>query len=378
MDDNLINEIESQNFLDNGGFEEENLGEDIEIEKPPFNPTQINIITKQDTLINIIQRLRHDEIDLSPEYQRNFNLWSPAQQSRLIESILIRIPLPAFYFDCSSEEQWEIVDGLQRLSTIKNFVLDQKLALSGLEYLNHLKGKRYDDLERQYMRRIDECPITYFQITPGTPQEVKYSIFRRINTGGLVLNEQEIRNAMASSHSRKFLQTLVMNENFIRVTSCSDSIRKRMKDHELVLRFLAFYHLDVLKESFMNIGELLNKMMTVLDHSSQAQRDEWKRVFGIAMERCWYLFGERAFEKSAKHRVRKNTPLYEVWSVCMARLTNEQWHKLQTNLMEINLNHQFLLEKDNDFNRSVTYATQKKEHITIRYNTVKNILNCYD
>lgn len=378
MSDDLVNGAEYQLSQNDDVFEEENLGEDIEIEKPPFNPTQINIITKQDTLINIIQRLRHDEIDLSPEYQRNFNLWSSAQQSRLIESILIRIPLPAFYFDCSSEEQWEIVDGLQRLSTIKNFVIDQKLALSGLEYLNHLKGKRYDDLERQYMRRIDECPITYFQITPGTPQEVKYSIFRRINTGGLVLNEQEIRNAMALSHSRKFLQNLVLNENFIRVTACSDGLRKRMKDHELVLRFLAFYHLDVLKESFTNIGELLNKMMTVLDHSIQKQRDEWKRVFDIAMERCWCLFGDRAFEKSVTHRVRKNTPLYEVWSVCMARLTNDQWYKLQPYLSEISMRHQRLWESDNDYNRSVTYATQKKEHIEIRYNTVKNILSFYD
>ncbi len=156
MEEGLINpEVQDDDVL-----ERENIGEDNDVERAPFDPTRIDIITKQDTLVNIIERLKYGEINLSPDYQRHPDLWTPLQQSRLVESILIRIPLPALYFDCSKENCWEIVDGLQRLSAIKNFVIDKTLSLSGLEYLSHLKGKRYDDLERQYIRRINECPIT--------------------------------------------------------------------------------------------------------------------------------------------------------------------------------------------------------------------------
>lgn len=374
MEDELIN-IESKN---DDMFEREDIGEDNDVETPSFDPTQINIITKQDTLINLIQRLDHGEINLTPPYQRNLDLWRPLQQSRLIESILIRIPLPAFYFDCSNEDSWEIVDGLQRLSTIKNFVLDKKLALSGLEYLSTLRGKRYDDLDRQHVRRINECPITYFQITPGTPEEVKYSIFRRINTGGLVLNEQEIRNAMATPQARNFLQRMANLENFTTVVSCSEGMKKRMKDHELVLRFLAFYHMDVQKESFTNIAELLNNMMTILNKSTPEQCEYWEKAYNNALSRSYSLFGDRAFEKSFNKRVRKNTPLYEVWTVCLARLSEKQWQHILPHRQTIVDAHQDLVESDLDYNRAITYATQKKEHVEIRYKIVNNILQKHD
>ncbi|WP_418685627.1 DUF262 domain-containing protein [Akkermansia sp.] len=374
MEESLINlEVQDDDVL-----ERENIGEDNDVERAPFDPTRIDIITKQDTLINIIERLKYNEINLSPDYQRHPDLWTPLQQSRLVESILIRIPLPALYFDCSKENCWEIVDGLQRLSAIKNFVIDKTLSLSGLEYLSHLKGKRYDDLERQYIRRINECPITYFQITPGTPEEVKYSIFRRINTGGLVLNEQEIRNAMATSQARIFLQNMVNNQNFNMIFSDSKNMKKRMKDQELALRFLAFYHMDVQKISFTNIAELLNSMMTILNNSSAEERKQWGEAYDRALMRSYALFGERAFEKSYVQRVRKNTPLYEVWTVCLAHLSEAQWQRIQPYHEEIRQEHQRRLEPSDEYTWAISNATQKREHIALRYNTVKQILQKYD
>ena len=95
---------------------------------------------------NLIERLKFKEIDMNPDFQRHADLWDNPKMSRLIESILIRFPLPAFYFDASDEDRWLIVDGLQRLSAIKKFVVDKKLKLSGLEYLEDFKGKGYDEL----------------------------------------------------------------------------------------------------------------------------------------------------------------------------------------------------------------------------------------
>jgi len=188
---------------------DENGEIDAPMMEDPFNPAEIKIISKQDTLRNLIERLRHDEIDMNTDFQRHAELWDTQKMSRLIESILIRFPLPAFYFDASLDDKWLIVDGLQRLSSIRKFVLeksDKKLRLRGLEYLKEFNGKPFDELHRNYQRRIDECPVTLFLIQPGTPEKVKYSIFRRINTGGLVLTDQEIRNAMAKPEIREYLK----------------------------------------------------------------------------------------------------------------------------------------------------------------------------
>ena len=304
----------------------------------PFNPSEINIVSKPDTLHNLIERLKYQEIDMNPDFQRHADLWDNPKMSRLIESILIRFPLPAFYFDASDEDRWVIVDGLQRLSAIKKFVVDKKLKLSGLEYLEDFKGKGYDDLPRTYQRRIDECPVTLFLIQPGTPDPVKYSVFRRINTGGLVLNNQEIRNAMTKPGIRKYLEDLAADE-YLKKAIGDQS--KRMVDQELVLRFLAFRFMDY-EKSKKNIATFLDEMVHKLEKSSPDELERYKQSFQKAVKRCWFIFQEAAFEKSvsgenAKRR-RKNSTLFEVWTNAMAILTEDDTDKLIQNRDILNQN----------------------------------------
>lgn len=343
----------------------------------PFDPSQIKIHTKQDTLRNLIERLRHDEIDLNTDFQRHAELWDAGKMSRLIESILIRFPLPAFYFDSSDDDQWLVVDGLQRLSSIRRFVLDEKkpLRLCNLEYLTDLQGKTYADLNRTYLRRIDECSVTYFQILPGTPEEVKYSIFRRINTGGLVLNNQEIRNALNKPSERNFLKTMAQNE-YLKKTMGDQS--KRMLDQELALRFLAFYHLEYPHKG-MNIAAFLDQMMKELRNMREPDRRKLVETFSNAMSRCFQIFGPTAFEKRTeedadKRRKRKNTTLFEVWSVSLARLTDKVAAKLIANRDRIVGRHIRAMTPSGDYYRAISLATQKREHVDIRYRTVTEII----
>ena len=299
--------------------------------------------------------------------------------SRLVESILIRFPLPAFYFDATDDDNWLVVDGLQRLSSIRKFVIEEdkkkRLRLSDLEYLKELKGKDYNELSRTYKRRIDECPVTYFQILPGTPDEVKYSIFRRINTGGLVLNNQEIRNALAKSAQREFLQTLA-DEPTLKVTMGDQS--KRMMDQELVLRFIAFYFKDY-TGSKKNIAEFLDEMMEDIGKMSDSEKRRLATAFSQGINRSYAVFGDRAFEKRSDteddvRRKRKNATLFEVWTVSLARLSDADASKLIERKAQVEELHRVKMDPNSMYYRSVSLATQKRDHVRARYNTVSEII----
>ena len=340
----------------------------------PFNPSEINIISKPDTLHNIIERLKHDEIDMNTDFQRHAELWGNPKMSRLIESILIRFPLPAFYFDASNEEKWLIVDGLQRLSAIRKFVIEQKLTLRGLEYLTDFNGMKYDDLHRTYKRRIDECPVTLFLIQPGTPEAVKYSIFRRINTGGLVLTDQEIRNAMAKPAIRTYLEGLASYE-YLKKTIGDQS--RRMVDQELVLRYLAFQFMDY-EQTKKNISTFLDEMINKLKKSSSAELDSYRESFQKAIYRCWQIFGAVAFEKRINdqntRRRRKNSTLFEVWTNALAALSESEMITLYERREELIQKDLDMMTKDNDYFKSITYSTQKKDHFRIRRDKVAKII----
>lgn len=338
----------------------------------PFDPTKIQIQMRQDTLRNLIERLSRGEIDMNTDFQRHADLWSDEKKSRLIESILIRFPLPAFYFDASDDDKWLIVDGLQRLSSIRSFVIEKSLKLNDLEYLKDLEGKDYESLHRSYQRRINECQITLFMIMPGTPEEVKYSVFRRINTGGLVLNNQEIRNALAKQRERDYLENLAKDSRFTKIMGDKS---KRMQDQELVLRFLAFYSNDFLT-SGKNLTDFLDDAMGYLKSLSQKELDELGGVFRRAIATCHDLFEDRAFEKwdgVSQRRKRKNSTLFELWMVCVAKLSDNEILKL-VEKKELVQKKQYELIKNEEFFRAVSLSTQKREHVRIRYQKAKALI----
>jgi len=375
---------EREDYLDDEIIEMENPEttpeEDVENEatdldmQDPFNPAEINIISKPDTLHNIIERLRLGEIDMNTDFQRHAELWPNPKMSRLTESILIRFPLPAFYFDASNDDKWLIVDGLQRLSAIKKFVVDKKLALRGLEYLTDFNGMKYDDLHRTYTRRIDECPITLFLIQPGTPEAVKYSIFRRINTGGLVLTDQEIRNAMAKPAIREYLEELASYE-YLKKTIGDQS--RRMVDQELVLRYLAFQFMDY-EQSKKNISTFLDEMIDKLKNSSPDELELYRKSFHTALYRCWRIFGIAAFEKRVNdqeaRRRRKNSTLFEVWTNALAALSETEIETLYDRKEELSKKDLDMMTNNNDYFKSITYSTQKKDHFRIRRDSVAEII----
>ena len=116
----------------------------------PFDPTKINITMAPMALDSLVKRLKNHEINLNTEFQRKGGLWSNTKKSQLIESLLLKIPLPAFYFDASDEGDWLIIDGLQRITALNEFIVKKTLKLEGLEFFNDLNGLGYDELPRKF------------------------------------------------------------------------------------------------------------------------------------------------------------------------------------------------------------------------------------
>lgn len=360
-------------------LEEEDFGPEERM-IDPFDPNEIDVISETISLSSIVERIRHDEINMETDFQREAGLWGNAQMSSLIESILIRFPLPVFYFDASNPDEWEIVDGLQRLTAIKRFIIDQDYALSQLEFLSELNGKKYADLSRKYHRILNECQILTYQIRPGTPKEVKYSIFRRINTGGMLLNHQEIRHALSHKRERQFLKDCAELEHMQRLMP---SASKRMKNRELALRFFAFYLQDYTSVK-NNLTLFLDAGLELISEKSDQEQAELIAIFDKALRSAEAIFGEHAFEKNLMSNSRsrsKNASLYEVWTVSLADCTDEEQACLiERKELVLERFKALLTEKEGPANQisffdAISYQTQKQSNIQLRYQKIAHLIH---
>lgn len=356
--------------------EYEDLSSGALMEKP-FNPSKIDITTKHLTIDLLIKRLKADpiEIDLAPAFQRKSDLWDDQKQSQLIESLLIKFPLPAFYFDGSDNNKWLVVDGLQRLSSLRNFVILKKLKLKGLEFLNKLEGFGFDDLPRNLQRQIEEAQITAYIINPGTPEEVKFNIFKRINTGGLILNSQEIRHALNQGISATFVAELAEIKAFKEATENAIN-PNRMMDREFVTRFIAFY-LYPYTEYIPDLDTYMNKAMSDIKKLTVQQRDKIKSDFTRSMKLARKIFDNWAFRKSDKYPDKRkpiNKALFEVWSVLLAKLDDANREKLENNKDVLFEKSVTLTKDDSVFFDSITTSTGNKSCVIDRYTKVDRII----
>lgn len=289
----------------------------------PFDPSKIDITMKPLTLDALLKRIRNEEIEFDSSFQRKAGLWNKKQKSQLIESIFLRIPLPAFYFDASDEDSWLIIDGLQRVTALKQFVVEENLKLEEMEFFPELNGCDYKHLPRTFQRRIDETVINVYLVNPSTPDNVKFNIFKRINTGGLALEPQEIRNALFQGKATKFLLKCAGMECFVAATG--GSVRSdRMLDREFVLRYVSFCYLELSQYSG-NIDEFLNYGMKYLNRASKEKLREIERKFEYVMKSIYRIMERDAFRKVCQDGRRRpiNKVIFESWCYVIKNLPEE-------------------------------------------------------
>jgi hypothetical protein len=360
--------------VDEDGLEiESKSGKEAFIDQP-YDPTRTNITTRQITIDLLLRRIKEGEIDLNTAFQRRGDLWSETQKSRLIESLMIKIPLPSFYFDATNDSRWLVVDGLQRLTTLDLF-LHKSMPLQNLEFLSEFNAHKYGELPRPLRRRIEETQVTVNLIQSGTPDRVKFYIFRRINTGGLVLNAQEIRHALNQGRAVDFLRELARSDEFKKATDGSVS-DKRMADCEFVLRFVAFTLVPYTKYVVPDLDAFLNEQMSRLNKELvdfDSLRDSFKKAMTVSIE----LFGNDAFRKHEGYSGKRNPinrALFEAWAVTLGKLNKEQVAALIRNQPDVKSAEADIYRTDYEFVQSVTQGTGDAGKVGKRFSTIEKLV----
>ena len=374
--DSYKNYLQSKNvkiISDSSEIDDLDYESDENIEIKPYDTRLIDISPKTTSLDTIISRLENNEIDLMPDFQRKAGLWSTEQKSQLIESLILRIPLPAFYFDGSNNDMWIIIDGLQRLTALKEFFVEKNLKLKGLEFLSDLEGIGVDDMPRVYIRRMKETQITAYIINPGAPVNLKYNIFKRINTGGLKLEPQEIRHALFQGFSTNYLRELAEMDLFKEATGYSAS-SNRMLDREFVLRFIAFYELTVDRYRG-SIDDFLNNAMEFINKEYNEKRSlETKEVFIRVLEANQTIFGKFAFRRMPDTVKKRpiSKALFETWTVVLAKYSDEELQVLKRNKEHIMEKYIALCRDDKDFINSI--GSGKISSVRKRFDFIEKLI----
>jgi hypothetical protein len=346
----------------------------------PFDPDDIDVVTRSMTVDLLLSRTGSGMIDLQPDFQRRWGVWDTRRQSRLIESLLLRIPLPVLYAAEDDDERWEIVDGIQRLSTIARFIKPEiigeaPLILNGLEYLSDYEGKDFEGLAPRLKMRLRETELIIHLIRKGTPPEVKFNIFARINTGGMALSAQELRHAITPGKARDLLEQWAGLSSFVRGTDGSvQSIR--MDDRELVLRFIAFFLLGLQNYKVPDMDGFLISAMKAINTTSDSELAAVQLAFVSAMETARTIFGRDAFRKRFDRdagRLPINKAVFEALSVNLARLSHTQLATLEKR-GEAMRDGFVELCHDRSFESAISQGTSDIRKVNRRFSAINDLI----
>lgn len=202
------------------------------------------------TIRQLIDMILENAIDISPEYQRHF-VWDDTRQSQLIESIFLGIPVPSLFMATNKDSTWEVIDGVQRLTTLINFICSEEEAenilvtpskskLSGLEKLGSMNGLFFEDLPKSIQLMLLTRPIRLTVLNDKSDFNVRYDLFERLNTGGVILHPQEIRNCVYLGEFNDFIKECAQNKDFRSVVKTTENAERSGSFEELVLRFFAY------------------------------------------------------------------------------------------------------------------------------------------
>lgn len=315
---------------------------------------------------NLFRDYKDRELILQPDFQRNF-VWDNKKCSLLVESILLNIPLPIIYLAQENDDIDVVIDGQQRLTAIFNFI-DGKFSLTGLDVLNNLNRSYFKDLDKEQQKQIQSYTFRVITLTKNNDENLKFNIFKRLNTGAVSLNDMELRNCIYQGTYNNFIKKLSENETFRKLIGIEKS-EARMKDRELVLRFLAFCNQTYLNYK-ASIKVFLNNEMT--KNINDKTLIELEKKFKDTLEVIENIFGEKPFNRTNKKEYKFNVALYDVYMGVLCRYDKNLMIRNSNKIKKAISN---LIENDETFAKSITFGTNKKENIDYRFTKLKEIID---
>lgn len=318
----------------------------------------------QFSIYELYRRYKRGDIILAPDYQRK-SVWNTPKKSKLVESVILNIPIPSIYFAEQKDGKWEVIDGQQRLRTFFDF-LKGEFKLSALPVLVNLSNLDFESLESSHQRKIEDYSLHVFIIKENSHADIKFDIFERINEGATQLNAQELRNSMYRNGQNRYIKELSKTPSFIRLTKGKIS-EKRLKNLEAVLRFLSFWKKGY--EGYKgNMNSFLNDTMEhFFEYYPIENEKNVTKEFQETMQLIDDVLGSEAFMKTGASRM--NMSLFEVITYSFATLPKE---KIKENSKEIKEMYDELMQSNDDFIQAISSSTLSKKTVQSRFSIWMN------
>ena len=345
--------------------------EDVDENVYPLNDVMVRSETR--TVAEVVKRIKRGRFFLDPDFQRDF-VWEPSKQSKLIESCIMRIPLPVLYVAESPAGKIVVVDGLQRLTTFVRFLGD-KLALSGFSRDHPLSGKRFSDLPIQLRERVEDTQLTLYILDKDAPQRARLDIFERVNSGA-VLTRQQMRNAIFNGSGTRWLSNMAKEKIFL--TSTGRSLNaKTMRDREAINRFAGFCLLGWKHYVNGDMDEFLARTLMRLNTEDDDVFHKLEKAFVQSMHKNHKLFGRHAFRKSLATGGNKrsvfNISLFDVFSWAFTKIPLGEVKEYEDEIAQLVIN----LVLNQNFQDAITYSTNSTRQISTRFDMAEQTLGPY-
>jgi hypothetical protein len=350
-------------------------------EEPALERRRIFTDKTDPPISDLHKRYQDGDLILDPIFQRR-KVWDEIRASRLIESVMLEVPLPVFYLAESNDGSEEVIDGQQRLNAFFRF-LENDYALRGLKALPESNGKKYKDLEKPVQKLIRKYPIRTVTFKKESDDNLRFEIFERLNTGAVPLNEQELRNCIYRGKYNQLLIELSVDPDYMFLMGLK-SPEKRMRDVEYVLRFAAFYHSTYLKYK-PSMARFLNEDMKENQKISDVKAQELKKAFKNSITLIRSLLGENAFKRFYRGSGKSSNGYWEpkkfnasLYDVLMCSLADKDKNLVMANLDAIREALIVLMTTNQDFIDAIELSTSSVKMVTQRFDiwrfTLESIL----
>jgi hypothetical protein len=354
-----------QSFADLEFIEGLDLDEDRSWVDYPIDTVLIR--NENRTVHDVLRRIEQGSFIMDPEFQRDF-IWPEDKQSKLIESVLMRIPLPVFYLAEDPQGRMIVVDGLQRLSTFQRFVNNElRLRLPNQSDMNR---KTFSALSAKLQNRIEDCNLILYVIDAKAPERVRLDIFDRVNSG-LPLTRQQMRNCLFTGQATHFLREESRTALFLDATGRSLNART-MRDREFINRFCAFV-LVPLDDYSGDMDDFLAEALEAMNRLESEQLELLRALLRDGLANNLLVFGRHAFRKHSESQTSRNVinaALWDVMSTGLARYSPERVEQQSRNLRSAFYD---LLE-DAAFSEAITIGTNDTRRIRNRFAAVDSML----